>query len=89
MRTLFVLFLELFLINAVFSQESSVKINEEGKDYTKLKHAWKAQWITHPTESTQDYGVFLFRNNFNLTTLPSKLLVYVSADNRYRLYING
>lgn len=89
MRSLFIPFLLTVLFNTGYSQESAVKINEEGKDFTKLKHAWKAQWITHPTESTQDYGVFLFRNTFNLNKVPSKLVVYVSADNRYRLYVNG
>jgi len=89
MKALFVLFLTLFIFNSGFPQESSVKINEEGKDFTKLKHAWKAQWITHPTESTQDYGVFLFRKTFDLNRVPSKLLIYISADNRYRLFVNG
>jgi alpha-L-rhamnosidase len=89
MRILFILLFAIVIFNSGFSQESSVNINQEGKDFTKLKHAWKAQWITHPTESTQDYGLFLFRNTFNLNKLPAKLVVYVSADNRYRLYVNG
>ena len=89
MKALFVLFLTISLFNTGFSQESTAKINEEVKDFTKLKHAWKGQWITHPTESTFDYGVFLFRKTFDLGTPPSKFVVYVSADNRYRLYVNG
>ncbi len=73
----------------VHAQESSVSINHEGKDFTMLKHAWKAQWITHPTASTLDYGVFNFRGTLNLEKKPEKFIVYVSADNRYRLYVNG
>ncbi len=71
------------------AQESNVKINYEGKEFTKLKHAWYAQWITHPYESTLDYGVFLFRRTFDLDTIPEKYTIYVSADNKYKLYVNG
>lgn len=73
----------------IMAQESNVSINHEGKDFTMLKHAWKAQWITHPTASTLDYGVFNFRRSFTLDKKPDKYIVYVSADNRYRLYVNG
>ena len=59
------------------------------KEFTKLKHAWTSQWITHPTESTLDARKFLFRRTFNLDTKPEEFIIYVSADNRYRLYING
>ena len=72
-----------------YAQESVVKINNEGKDFTMLKHAWKAQWITHPTESTLDFGVFVFRKEFTLNEKVSSFKVYVSADNRYRLFVNG
>lgn len=75
--------------NSTFAQESTVKINHEGKDFNQLKHTWTAQWITHPTESTLDSRVFLFRRNFELTSHPENFSVHVSADNRYRLYVNG
>lgn len=71
------------------SPESSVIKNHAGKDFLMLKHAWNAQWITHPSESTQDYGVFLFRHEFELNKNPEEFIIYVSADNRYRLYVNG
>ena len=71
------------------AQESSVSINHQGKDHTQLKHAWTAQWITHPRASTLDYGVFLFRKDFDLNELPDSFMIYISADNRYRLYVNG
>ncbi len=73
----------------IFAQESNVKINYQGKEFTKLKHAWTSQWITHPTESTLDSRKFLFRRTFDLATKPEKFIIYISADNRYRLYING
>ncbi|MCX7876490.1 MAG: family 78 glycoside hydrolase catalytic domain [Melioribacteraceae bacterium] len=83
-----IIFLFVIYINTV-AQESDVKINYQGKDYTKLKHAWIAQWITHPTESTLDFGVFFFRKDFHLTEVPHEFLIYTSADNKYRLFVNG
>jgi hypothetical protein len=72
-----------------FAQESTVKINRSGKAFSELKHAWTAQWITHPAESTLDAGKFLFRRTFELDQAPEKFIIHISADNRYRLYING
>jgi len=89
MKKTLLLVLTTSLFFRTFPQESQVNINYDGKDFFRLKHAWKAQWITHPTESTLDYGVFLFRNTFSLTYVPSEFIVHVSADNRYRLFVNG
>ena len=72
-----------------FPQESNVKSNADGKDWSQLKHTWAAKWITHPAASTLDYGVFLFRRSFDLEDKPDKYIIYVSGDNRYRLYVNG
>ena len=79
----------LFIYSFSFGQESGVKTNRQGKGTEGLKHSWKAQWVTHPTASTLDYGVFLFRKNFSLQKVPESFTVYVSADNRYRLFVNG
>jgi hypothetical protein len=54
-----------------------------------LVNHWKAQWITHPTESVLEYGVFHFRKSFDLAVVPSEFIIHVSADNRYRLFVNG
>jgi hypothetical protein len=89
MRSLLFISLILCYSELLLCQESTVNINYEGKDFFRLKHAWKAQWITHPTETTLDYGVFLFRKTFSLTDVPSEFIIHVSADNRYRLYVNG
>ena len=72
----------------MISPETAVTKNYSGKDFDMLKHAWKAQWITHPNESTMDYGVFLFRHVFHLNEDVEKFIVFVSADNRYRLFVN-
>lgn len=90
MKDLLFLCTVLFLFSSTLSsQESGVSTNAEGKDFQKLKHAWKAQWITHPSASTLDYGVFHFRKSFTLENKPNQFLIHISADNRYRLYVNG
>jgi alpha-L-rhamnosidase len=68
------------------AQESSQRINT---DWDHERHIWDAWWITHPAASRLDYGVFHFRKYFEISELPDSLIIYVSADNRYRLWING
>ncbi len=54
-----------------------------------VSKTWNAVWITHPIASLSDYGVFHFRKIFDLAEKPDKFIVHVTADNRYRLYVNG
>ncbi len=90
MKRLFIVFvLVISSLNLTSGQESNAEVNAEGKEFTSLKYAWTSQWITHPWESTLDYGVFHFRNNFELDSIPSRFIIHISADNRYRLYVNG
>lgn len=49
---------------------------------------WHAQWITVPSASNDGYGVYLFRKTIELSTKPNKFIIHVSADNRYKLFIN-
>lgn len=50
---------------------------------------WTAKWISYAYDPNQDLGVFAFRNTLELTTVPERLAVRISADNRYKLYVNG
>lgn len=50
---------------------------------------WTAQWVMHPTAEPQAYAVVLFRKSFELPVKPQKFIVHVSADNHYRLFVNG
>lgn len=54
-----------------------------------LTKGWPASWIAHPTASPYDYGVFHFRKTFTLPQKPVLFVIHVSADNRYRLFVNG
>ena len=65
-------------------QVASEKINP-----ALLNNHWKAQWISHPSESLLEYGVFHFRKSFELKDQPKEFIIHISADNRYRLFVNG
>jgi hypothetical protein len=47
-----------------------------------------APWI-FPPGAGNEFGVFHFRRVFELDARPSSFVVHVSADNRYRLFVNG
>lgn len=49
---------------------------------------WPASWIAAPGLNL-GYGVFHFRRSFELASKPDKFVVNVSADARYKLYVNG
>jgi alpha-L-rhamnosidase len=54
-----------------------------------LKSVWPAKWVVAPGASPHDYGVFHFRRTFVLEKVPRPFVVHVTADNRYRLFVNG
>ncbi|HEY7305774.1 MAG TPA: family 78 glycoside hydrolase catalytic domain [Bryobacteraceae bacterium] len=54
-----------------------------------LNQSWSAHWIDVPGASPYDYGVYYFRRAFELPARPEHFVVYVSADNRYQLFVNG
>lgn len=54
-----------------------------------LTAPWPATWIRHHVAPERDFGVYLFRRSFDLTAIPSRFVVHVSADQRYELFVNG
>jgi len=50
---------------------------------------WNSYWIGAPYDFGKDYGVYYYRKSIDLATKPSTFKVHVSADNRYKLYVNG
>src|SRR5580765_336836 len=73
-RTFFITFFILSEITASFAQD----INK-----------WDAQWISHPGVQPQEAAVILFRKKIALTVKPSAYIIHISADNHYRLFVNG
>lgn len=76
----FLIFAVLIIFETVNAQNINPKI---------LQHRWNAQWITCPDVPQKDYGVFNFRKKLTLETVPDNFIIHVSADNRYRLFVNG
>src|SRR5688572_28505809 len=65
-----------------------------------LTTPWKSNWITGPgepvniwtgvfPESRKKHVVYKFRKTITLASQPSSFIVHVSADNRYKLFVNG
>ena len=54
-----------------------------------LSKPWDAWWIAVPGQPLHDYGVYQFRKTFTLAAKPATFVVHVSADNRYKLFVNG
>ena len=48
-----------------------------------------ASWIAPPGVPADSFTVFHARRTFDLPSAPAHFVVHVSADNRYRLFVNG
>ncbi len=51
--------------------------------------AYDAPWVAYPSANNTQYGVYHFRKSFEVDTVPESLVVHLSADNRYHLFVNG
>src|ERR1700712_1205112 len=50
---------------------------------------WNSSWIAAPNDPGTEYGVYYFRKSIDLAAKPTTFIIHVSADNRYKLYVNG
>ncbi|MBK5295851.1 MAG: alpha-L-rhamnosidase [Vicinamibacteria bacterium] len=66
------------------AQQPGVPINPE-----LLSRQWPASWIAAPGAPERDAGVYHFRRFVPLDSVPARLLVHVSGDQRYLLHVNG
>lgn len=79
----------LFLLLALFVSTSSPAQTPVAAPNRWTKTFWEAKWICHPTAPARQYGVYHFRKLVELVQKPTRFVVHVSADNRYRLFVNG
>lgn len=82
-RLLLAVIVILSSVAGVYAQQT-VSINPR-----MLQQNWDAYWIADPDADPYSPAVFLFRKSFELTTLPQRMIVHISADQRYKLYVNG
>ena len=61
----------------------------EGQEPRVFNNAPPASWIAPPGVPGDSFTIFHARRTFELTAVPARFVVHVSADNRYRLYVNG
>ena len=79
----------LFLPVLVSAQIRLQGYNEERINPDLFHGQWPASWISVPDEPADAYGVYHFRKSFELDSVPQKFVIHVSADNRYKLFVNG
>lgn len=72
----------------VFALLFSFAVKAQAVDSALLLNQWKASWITVPGAAPTGYGVYYFRKGFELASVPKTFTVHVSADNRYKLFVN-
>jgi Glycogen debranching enzyme len=80
--------IKLLLLLLAISTLSGISHSQQINDDI-LKKQWNASWIVVPGESSDHYGVYLYRKKFTLKNKPGSFTIHVSADNRYKLYVNG
>lgn len=79
-----------FLLPALFLATVALPASETLPADARLQHVqWPAYWIACPDSPHNEYGVYLFRKVLSLDRVPEHYRVHVSADARYRLWING
>jgi len=90
MRTSFMAFV--VLLCAWTAGEAQIRLAGYSEDKINpmlYEGRWKARWVSVPGEPANVFGVYHFRKTFDLNAAPSSFVVHVSADNRYKLYVNG
>ncbi|WP_423146022.1 alpha-L-rhamnosidase C-terminal domain-containing protein [Rubrolithibacter danxiaensis] len=81
--------LQIFFLSVFFLSANAVLTLAQNINPDILQKTWKAFWIAVPNEPAHDYGVYHFRKTFQLAQKPTDFIVHVSADNRYKLFVNG
>lgn len=82
------LFLTLFFAGTHASAQFGPQ-RDPSAPFDLLSDNWNARWISVPGAGAQDYGVYYFRKDVDLTAVPADYVVHVTGDNRYKLYVNG
>ena len=76
-------------ILAAFAGVAAFSAPLDAQETSVFDGAPPASWIAPPGVPGDSFTVFHARRTFDLTAVPARFVVHVSADNRYRLYVNG
>ena len=77
--------LPLFLLALLLSNPGYTQISNNQSS----GRSWNAQWIEPAGITGEEYGVYYFRKKLDLTAKPDAFRIHISADNRYKLFVNG
>ena len=96
-RLLFTLISLYFIAHRVHSQPVSTTTTAPLPESRWQTNYWDARWIVPgngsvgepQTATARQYGIYHFRKTITLAQVPGRFIVHVSADNRYRLFVNG
>ena len=78
-----------FLTLSVFSLFLVNRLHAQSTIPTAESRPWNSDWIAAPGDPGTGYGVYYFRKSIDLVNKPASFVIHVSADNRYKLYVNG
>lgn len=69
-----------FISPASFSQSINPEL---------LSRQWQGQWIAAPDLEKGELNVSHYRRSFSLGSKPASFVIHISADARYKLFVNG
>ncbi|SKD02081.1 Alpha-L-rhamnosidase N-terminal domain-containing protein [Chitinophaga ginsengisegetis] len=78
--------LQCLLLPAFIGFATTLSAQEKSSN---IPSQWDARWISGNDAAPAAYGVYLFRKQFQLLNYSGPFIIHLSADNRYRLYVNG
>lgn len=82
MKYLFTLCTAIIIMAAVKTTHAQPKNLQETRP-------WNSDWIAAKNDPGNEYGIYYFRKSLDLAVKPSSFVIHVSADNRYKLFVNG
>ena len=81
------MFFGVYQVTAALTATIALTANAQSDRWAQRTPA--ASWIAPPNVASDSFLVFHARRSFDITAVPARFVVHVSADNRYRLYANG
>jgi hypothetical protein len=78
-----------FILLLIFNL-SKAQLLENNKDLRPPEsRSYAASQIKYPDTEGGEHAIVPFRETFKLTVIPESFIILISADNRYRLLVNG